>query len=288
MPLKVHPLIEGRFPPMEGKDFKELRDDIKVKGLLVPIDLYQGMIIDGINRHRAMVELGWADNKICRNARSLDKEIDSGAISLNDFTISKNARRRHLTSEQKQAAIVWQLKTSPEKSDRQIAASVGASPTFVGKVRAEGEATGEVSTVDTRIDAKGVKQPAKKKRKRQTRDEKEQSAKEWAERQFKIDELLAANPDIDAKQLKKLSGAPIGECRSAIEAARHAAEDAKEEAEVKQLAAELHAAGFAQRVLDHFSLLEDALEEVLEAANPATGNDVDPAESAEAMKAAHA
>jgi hypothetical protein len=37
------------------------------------------------------------------------------------------------------------------------------SPTFVGKVRAEKEATGDVSTVDTRTDTKGRKQPAKRK-----------------------------------------------------------------------------------------------------------------------------
>ena len=54
------------------------------------------------------------------------------------------------------------LKAAPEKSDRQIAKQAKASPTFVGKVRAEGEASGDVSTVDTRTDTKGRKQPAKK------------------------------------------------------------------------------------------------------------------------------
>jgi hypothetical protein len=56
------------------------------------------------------------------------------------------------------------LKADPTKSDRSIAETVKASPTFVGKVRAEKEAAGEVSTVDTRVDKKGVKQPAKRTR----------------------------------------------------------------------------------------------------------------------------
>jgi hypothetical protein len=78
------------------------------------------------------------------------------------LSLSLNAHRRHLTAEQRRDLIAAVLKANPEKSDRQIAKAVKASPTFVGKVRAEKEATGEVSTVDTRIDAKGVKQPATK------------------------------------------------------------------------------------------------------------------------------
>jgi hypothetical protein len=56
------------------------------------------------------------------------------------------------------AAELFPLMTPDElRSDRQIAGMVKASPTFVGKVRAEKEATGDVSTVDTRKDSKGRK-----------------------------------------------------------------------------------------------------------------------------------
>lgn len=54
------------------------------------------------------------------------------------------------------------MKAHPEKSDRQIAAELDASPTTVGKVRAEKEAAGDVSTVDTRTDTKGRRQRAHK------------------------------------------------------------------------------------------------------------------------------
>src|SRR5262249_34731084 len=78
------------------------------------------------------------------------------------YVISANIRRRHLTAEQKRDLIAKLIKATPEKSDRQIADTVKASPTTVGTVRAKMEDKGEVSKLDTRTDAKGVKQPAKK------------------------------------------------------------------------------------------------------------------------------
>jgi DNA repair exonuclease SbcCD ATPase subunit len=54
------------------------------------------------------------------------------------------------------------LKADPSKSDRQIAEQTKTSPTTVGKVRAEKEASGDVSKVDTRTDTKGRKQPSSK------------------------------------------------------------------------------------------------------------------------------
>jgi hypothetical protein len=50
----------------------------------------------------------------------------------------------------------------PEKSNRQIAKDVNASPTTVGKKRAAMEAAGDVSKLDTRTDSKGRQQPASK------------------------------------------------------------------------------------------------------------------------------
>src|SRR5262249_24301540 len=68
--------------------------------------------------------------------------------------------RRHLTAEQKRELIAKLIKATPEKSDRQIAETVKASPTTVGTVRAEMEAKGDLSKLDTRRDSKGRKQPA--------------------------------------------------------------------------------------------------------------------------------
>jgi hypothetical protein len=78
------------------------------------------------------------------------------------YAYSLNVHRRHLDPKQKRDLIARLLKAAPETSDRQIAKAAKASPTFVGKVRAEKEAIGDVSTVDTRTDTKGRKQPARK------------------------------------------------------------------------------------------------------------------------------
>ena len=62
-----------------------------------------------------------------------------------EYVKSANIHRRHLTAEKKREAIANLIKATPGKSDRQIAKTAKASPTFVGKVRAEMEAKGEVS-----------------------------------------------------------------------------------------------------------------------------------------------
>src|SRR5262245_14796805 len=170
--VKFHPLADI-FPLMEGAEFEELVADIRARGLREKIDLYEGKIVDGRNRYRALQQLGIdPDAKYFRKtiyAHSVGGEIAPHEGNNDDrvraYVISKNIHRRHLTQDQKRDLIAKLVKATPEKSDRQIAQTVKASPTTVGTVRAEMEATREVSKLDTRTDAKGVKQPAKKKRK---------------------------------------------------------------------------------------------------------------------------
>ena len=79
-------------------------------------------------------------------------------------SISANLHRRHLKGKQKRELIARLVRAAPENADRQIAQNVGASPTTVGDVRAQAEAAGDVSKLDTRKDSKGREQPAKKSR----------------------------------------------------------------------------------------------------------------------------
>jgi hypothetical protein len=78
------------------------------------------------------------------------------------FVLSVNIHRRHLKPEKKRDLIRKVLKAQPAKSDRQIAAETKTSPTTVGTVRAKAEAAGDVSKLDTRTDATGRQQPARK------------------------------------------------------------------------------------------------------------------------------
>jgi hypothetical protein len=184
--LKFHPLA-GIFPLMEGAEFDALVADIKANGLHYPVILYDGKILDGRNRYRACLAAGFEPT-----VRNGDNWIGDPA----SFVISRNIHRRHLTTEQKRDLIAKLLKRDPSKSDRQIAETVKASPTFVGKLRAKGETTGDVSTVDTRIDKRGRKLPAKKPKARnngENADDPETSA-ETMKAEFAASDGKAAAP----------------------------------------------------------------------------------------------
>jgi hypothetical protein len=160
--LPIHPAA-GLFPPMSESELRELGEDIKKNGLqnLITLCNYKNTlcVLDGRNRLDAMelagIKTSGDDVNIFRACKTDPYE----------FVISANIHRRHLTTEQKRELIAKLLKAKPEQSDRQIANQIKASPTWVGKIRKEAEAAGDVSTVDTRTDTKGRKQPSTKPKK---------------------------------------------------------------------------------------------------------------------------
>jgi DNA-binding Lrp family transcriptional regulator len=157
--IPFHPLA-NLFPLMEGEEFDALVADIKENGLFERIILFEGMILDGRNRYRALLAAGL-------DPADANKFTIDGAAFVDDpavFVVSANIHRRHLTAEQKRDVIAKLLKAAPEKSNRQIAKTAGVSHPHVAKVRAEMEEAGDVETVSTSIDTKGRKQPAKKAR----------------------------------------------------------------------------------------------------------------------------
>ncbi len=175
MSLKFHPLADI-FPLMEGAEFDALVADIKAHGLREKIDLYQGEIVEGRNRYRALQRLGIdpsADpGKYFRKAiyaHTVGGEIAPHEQNNDDrvraYVISKNIHRRHLTPEQKRDLIAKVIAAKPEASDRRIAKQVKADHKTVGAIRRAKESTGEVSPVAKRVgaDGKARKQPAKKK-----------------------------------------------------------------------------------------------------------------------------
>jgi len=85
--LEHHPVSEA-FPLMEGDDFKEFVEDIRRNGLLCPIELYEGKIIDGRNRYRACLELGIEPEVV---------DVDGHVSDPGGYVISLNIHRRHLS-----------------------------------------------------------------------------------------------------------------------------------------------------------------------------------------------
>jgi ParB-like chromosome segregation protein Spo0J len=166
--LPVHPAAD-EFPLLPPAELKALAEDIRAHGLRNPwclIEDEQGgvVLIDGRNRLDALELIG---EEITLDNSIIFERFPADSVDVAERVVSLNIHRRHLSNEQKRELIAKLLKADPQKSDRQIAEQTKTSPTTVGKVRAAKEAAGDVSTVDTRTDSKGRRQPAKKKKKKQ-------------------------------------------------------------------------------------------------------------------------
>lgn len=89
MDLRPHPLADI-FPWIEGEAFNELVADVRRNGVLEPIILHDGMILDGRNRYMA--------------AREAGIEFATTSYGGDDplgFVIAMNLKRRHLTESQR-------------------------------------------------------------------------------------------------------------------------------------------------------------------------------------------
>jgi len=230
--LAVHPAAEA-FPLLSEKELNELAGDIKRNDLKTDLVLWRSddktepVLLDGRNRLDALAIL---DRLALDGAELCIKRADGSLRQVKSFktanggdpeklAYSLNLHRRHLSPEQKRELIARLLQEKPETSDRQIAKAAKASPTFVGKVRAEKEAAGEVSTVDTRIDAKGVKQPAKKKvAPAKPKPPSSQVQRELDAKQAHIDELETAHErDKDLAEQLQLAKIEIIGLKSEVE-----------------------------------------------------------------------
>jgi len=99
------------FPMMDSESFDSLKKDISANGLIEPIWLHSGKIIDGRNRFNACQETG-----IPARFREWD-----GKGSLVQFVVSLNINRRHLTPSQKAAVAVEMLPMlEAEAKERQL------------------------------------------------------------------------------------------------------------------------------------------------------------------------
>jgi N6-adenosine-specific RNA methylase IME4/ParB-like chromosome segregation protein Spo0J len=94
MQYKTHPYADI-FPLMSPDEFVALKQDIKQNGLLEPICLYEGKILDGRNRFKACQDVG---------VDPVTKDYE-GDDPLN-FVVSLNLKRRHLSQSQKATAAV--------------------------------------------------------------------------------------------------------------------------------------------------------------------------------------
>jgi hypothetical protein len=126
---EFHSLAE-LFPLIEGSEFDALTADVRQNGIIVPIILHGGKILDGRNRYRAAKACGHTFT--ARDFRDLAPGLDPKA-----FVISANIARRQLTSKQKRDFIAKQIDARSDESDRAIAKLCCVDPKTVGSVRDE-------------------------------------------------------------------------------------------------------------------------------------------------------
>jgi hypothetical protein len=118
------------FSLIEGDEFDAFVDTFRRQGLLNPITLYQGKILEGRNRYRAAKAVGYPFDT--RDFVELPPGKDP-----KEFVIAANVQRRHLTTEQRRALIIRLLRERPQDSDRKIALLIGVSNKTVSTYRKE-------------------------------------------------------------------------------------------------------------------------------------------------------
>lgn len=103
----AHPLAD-LFPPLPAADYEALKADIAEQGVLTPVVLWNGQLVDGRHRMRAAVELG--------------KDFDTVTLACAESDLPKkvasyNLHRRHLTVSQR-AMIAHEMEQMAHGGDR--------------------------------------------------------------------------------------------------------------------------------------------------------------------------
>ena len=154
--IEATAIAGGPEPPaMTEDEFDALVHSIAELGQLVEILVDgAGRVIDGHHRMRACAKL-----RITPRTRRLTDERLT-ADERRCLALAVNVARRQLPAGARRGFIAAELMRDPQRSDRAVAATLGCSPTTVGRVRKELERQRLVSTVDTRTGRDGITQRA--------------------------------------------------------------------------------------------------------------------------------
>jgi MT-A70/ParB-like nuclease domain len=118
--MKPHPYADI-LPLLEGEAFDSFVADIKTNGLLEPITIHEGMILDGRNRWNA-----------CKAAGVEPQFLEFDGDDPLAFVLSLNVHRRHL-SESQRGMVAARLANLNHGGDRQAAnLPLGVSQTQAG------------------------------------------------------------------------------------------------------------------------------------------------------------
>lgn len=127
--MKPHPLSE-KFPLMRGEKFEALKAHIAAHGQKVPILRFQGQILDGRNRYRALDEL--AVPRTAWQFKDFEGTEEQAAVLVQAL----NLERRNLSPDEEREIRAGLVREMHEKgmSQRAIAEVVGVSQPAVNKM----------------------------------------------------------------------------------------------------------------------------------------------------------
>ena len=181
--IEIHPAAH-LFPKMSVSELRKLGEDIKRRGMTVPIDILHRadgkfVLLDGCNRLDALELVGCDLAALLKAATTgrPEKQLQiryiaepSDNISMVaveddidpfDHVISTNVLRRHLTTAQKSEVIEKVLKMKPQASDRAIASLTKTDHKTVAAKRKKLEQTGEIPQPEKRLGSDGTARPAR-------------------------------------------------------------------------------------------------------------------------------
>jgi ParB/RepB/Spo0J family partition protein len=128
----ISPSADYRYQllkPLSNHQFRALVEDIRERGVLVPIEIDEiGQILDGHHRWQACQQLGITDFPIVVRSGMTELQKRTHARSL-------NAVRRQLNRLEKRELIEQELFDNPSSSNNSIAKRLGVSDVTVANVR---------------------------------------------------------------------------------------------------------------------------------------------------------
>jgi ParB-like chromosome segregation protein Spo0J len=96
---EVH-AVASLFPMLAGRAYSELRQSLEQNGQQQPIILYNGVLLDGRNRLKILLELG---------KQPVFQEYN-GSLAPDEYILTANLFRRHLTDDQRTMVTTEALK----------------------------------------------------------------------------------------------------------------------------------------------------------------------------------
>ena len=126
------------LPLLEGEELDALASDIQAHGLIEPILLYEGKIIDGRNRLRACELIG---------LEPTFQETELDGLTPLEFVLSKNLHRRHLTAGQRAALALSFLPRLKEEAKQRKGIGRPPDATYEETIQERRERLGEPGRV---------------------------------------------------------------------------------------------------------------------------------------------